>query len=93
MDLLLEKLEDRRNAGIDDLPDCERALERLHNLGVLHGEVNRHNFLVANDGVKLIDFERSQEDATELSKTLEMQGLRAELSDQSGRGAGFVFSG
>ncbi|KAF1359209.1 alpha-galactosidase A [Lizonia empirigonia] len=88
--LLLEKLEDRRTAAIHDLHGCEMVLERFHNLGLLHGDVNRHNFLVDNDGVKLIDFEHSQEHATEISRTLEMQNLRVELDDLSGRGAGFV---
>ncbi|OAL56906.1 alpha-galactosidase A [Pyrenochaeta sp. DS3sAY3a] len=92
MGLLLEKVEGSRNAVISDLHDCKLALGRLHNLGVLHSDVNRHNFLVGSDGVKLIDFERCQENATELSKTLEMQSLRAELDDRSGRGASFVFS-
>lgn len=59
MGLLLEKFDDRGNVVISDLHDCEMALGRLHNLGVLHGDVNRHNFLVGKDGVKLIDFERS----------------------------------
>ncbi|KAJ8113761.1 hypothetical protein OPT61_g4185 [Boeremia exigua] len=91
MGLLLEKLDDRRSAGISDLHDCEVALGRLHNLGILHGDVNKHNFLVGDDGVTLIDFERFQENSTELSRASEMRSLRAELEDRSGRGAGFVF--
>ncbi|KAJ4325700.1 hypothetical protein N0V94_000459 [Neodidymelliopsis sp. IMI 364377] len=86
---LLEKLEGRRNAVVRDLHDCEMALGRFHNLGLLHGDVNRHNFLVNNDGVKLIDFEHFQENATEVLRISEMQSLRAELDDRSGRGAGF----
>lgn len=90
--LLLEKLDDRRTAAIRDLHSCKMVLERLHNFGLLHGDVNRHNFLVDNDGVKLIDFEHFQEHASEISRTLEMQSLQAELDDVSGRGAGFVLT-
>ena len=89
---LLEKLEGKRHADISDLHECETALHRLHNLGLLHGDVNRHNFLVNHDGIKLIDFERFQENATEASKGLEMQSLRDELNDRLGRGAGFFFN-
>jgi tRNA A-37 threonylcarbamoyl transferase component Bud32 len=90
--LLLEKLENRRAAAICDLHNCEEVLERFHDLDLLHGDVNRHNFLVNDDGVRLIDFERSQENATEVSRILEMKSLRAELDERSGRGAGFIFT-
>ncbi|KAF2789273.1 alpha-galactosidase A [Melanomma pulvis-pyrius CBS 109.77] len=93
MGFMLEKLEDRRDASIGDLDECERALGKFHGLGMLHGDVNRYNFLVGTDGVKLIDFERFEEDAAEEGRAREMQSLRAEFVDQSGRGAGFVFSG
>lgn len=40
----------------------------------------------------LIDFERFEEDSTEDARKKEMQSLHVEFVDQSGRGAGFVFS-
>jgi tRNA A-37 threonylcarbamoyl transferase component Bud32 len=90
---LLEKLEGRREAIINDIQNCEVTLKRFHSLGLLHGDPNRYNFLVADHGVKLIDFECSQEDTTEAARATEMQSLQAELIDQSGRGTGFMFSG
>lgn len=87
----VKKLEGRRSASVDDLPDCERALGEFHELGLLHGDVNRYNFLVGGDGVKLIDLERFQEDASVDSRTKEIQSLRAQLVDESGKGGGFIF--
>ncbi|KAH7128831.1 alpha-galactosidase A [Dendryphion nanum] len=92
MGFILEKLEDRRNASVGDLSKCELVLRKFHSFGFLHGDVNRYNFLIGKDGVKLIDFERFEEGSTENSRTREMQSLRAEFVDQSGRGAGFVSS-
>lgn len=67
------------------------ALERLHQLGYLHGDANRFNFLIAEEGVKLIDFERLQENVTRDSMHKELASLRAELTEDSGRGGGFIF--
>ncbi|OTA95093.1 hypothetical protein M434DRAFT_57462, partial [Hypoxylon sp. CO27-5] len=88
MGFLLEKIEGRP-ASIQDLSACETALRKLHELGVVHGDVNRHNFLVTEEGVKLLDFERLQENASPRSMSEELENLRAELVDESGRGGGF----
>ncbi|KAL2867389.1 uncharacterized protein BJX67DRAFT_85035 [Aspergillus lucknowensis] len=45
MGLLLDKIEGR-SASIQDLDICEAALGKLHELGFLHGNVNRCNLLV-----------------------------------------------
>ncbi|KIW11544.1 hypothetical protein PV08_10845 [Exophiala spinifera] len=59
--LVIEYIEDSRHAGPDDVEVCQNALRKLHRLGILHGDVNRHNFLVREaDGVKtitIVDFE------------------------------------
>ncbi|KAH7012321.1 hypothetical protein B0J12DRAFT_690621 [Macrophomina phaseolina] len=73
---LLEKLEGQRNASIDDLSGCEAVLVRLHGLGLLHGDANRYNFLVGQDGVRIIDFEHFQENASEQIRKKEMQSFR-----------------
>ncbi|RGP75760.1 alpha-galactosidase a [Fusarium sporotrichioides] len=57
---LIEKLEGRC-ASSDDLAICKAALERVHGLGLLHGNVNRYNFLITDQGVKLLNFELSEE--------------------------------
>jgi hypothetical protein len=89
MGFIIEKIDDRQHASLDHLKSCQIALAKFHKFG-LHGDVNRHNFLVGQDGeVTLLDFERFEEDATADSKANEMQSLRAELTDDSGRGGGF----
>jgi tRNA A-37 threonylcarbamoyl transferase component Bud32 len=86
---LLEKAEGRR-AGIADLEICQRSLQRLHDLGVLHGDVNRHNFIIApgHEAVP-IGFEKSVINADVESLAKEMSGLAEQLSEETGRGGGF----
>jgi tRNA A-37 threonylcarbamoyl transferase component Bud32 len=89
---LLEKIEGR-SASFQDLSACETALGKLHELGFVHGGVNRYNFLVTEEGVKLLDFERLRKNASPESMSKELENLRAELVDESGRGGGFIFHG
>lgn len=89
MGFLLEKIEGR-SASIQDLSACETALGKLHELGLVHGDVNRYNFLVTEEGVKLIDFETLRENASPESMRKELENLRTELVDESGRGGGFI---
>ncbi|KAL2015244.1 hypothetical protein VTK56DRAFT_5950 [Thermocarpiscus australiensis] len=92
MGLLLEKIEGRP-AAFHDLSVCEAALKELHSRGLVHGDVNRYNFLITGEGAKLIDFERLQENASDELRSMELESLRAELVDESGRGGGFIFHG
>lgn len=92
MGFLLEKIEGR-HASIEDLDICEIALGKLHDLGLLHGDANRYNFLIAEEGVKLIDFECLQENASLESMREESESLRHELTEESGRGGGFIIQG
>lgn len=91
MGFILEKLEGRPAAS-GDLSSCETAIRKLHGLGLLHGDVNRYNFLVTQQGVKLLDFECAQENASEESMRKDLEYVRAGLIDQSGLGGGFMFS-
>jgi RIO-like serine/threonine protein kinase len=90
MGFLLEKIEGRP-ASFQDLSICEAALGKLHKLGLIHGDVNRYNFLVTKEGVKLFDFERFLENASPESMLKELENVRAELVEESGRGGGFIF--
>ena len=89
MGFLLEKLVGR-SASIQDLSVCESALRKLHELGFFHADVNRYNFLITEEGVKLLDFERLEENASPESMWKELESLRAELVDEPGRGGGFT---
>ena len=92
MGFLLEKIEGRP-ASFEDLSICEGALRKLHELGFVHGDVNRYNFLITEDGAKLLDFEHLRENASPELMRRELETLRAELVDESGRGGGFMFHG
>ncbi|KAI1148380.1 alpha-galactosidase A [Nemania diffusa] len=88
---LMEKLEGRF-ACLDDLPRCAALLRRLHglgDLGLVHGDVNRYNFIVeeGHDGcVRLVDFEHAQ-DYDETLAQAELESLSAELTEETGRGS------
>ncbi|KAI9702629.1 MAG: hypothetical protein M1820_006135 [Bogoriella megaspora] len=88
MGLLLEKLEGNY-ASIDDLTRCEAVLRQLHGMSLIHGDVNRFNFLV--DGIKdcvhLLDFEHVR-DFDENNAHLEIESLSTELCEDTGRGKG-----
>jgi len=79
---LLEKLEGRI-ACIEDISACEVAVRRLHTLGVIHGDLNRHNFVVDkhSGNVHLIDFENA-EDYSNIKATKEIDSLKDQLKTQ-----------
>ncbi|OTA60871.1 alpha-galactosidase A [Hypoxylon sp. EC38] len=88
MGFLLGKV-DGEPACANDLVNCDALLRRLHRLGLVHGDVNRHNFLVDRTpgGVtRLIDFEHVEE-FDERSAEAELQSLPAELAEETGRGS------
>lgn len=89
---LLEEIEGR-SESFQHLSVCKTALGKLHELGFVHGDMNRHNFLVTDEGMKLLNFERLRENASSESMSKESGTLRAELADESGRGGGFIFNG
>lgn len=75
-----------------DFGTCEIALQQLHNLDILHGDINRDNIFITDEGAKFIDFEESCVGAAEnkedwdKKKSDEMQSLMGKLSDNSGMG-------
>lgn len=52
-----------------------------------------YNFLVTEEGVKLPDFESSQENPSRESMQKKLDSLRLELTEDSGRGGGFTVQG
>jgi len=82
---LMEELTGR-HAGVEDLCQCSEVVVRLHDLGFTHNDLNKFNFIVTTDGVRLLDFEgMAAEDNKEVLQE-ELKGLEAHLRDESGIG-------
>jgi RIO-like serine/threonine protein kinase len=58
-------------------------------LGLAHGDLNRFNFIVGKCGAKLIDFENAKVGKNMELMQCEVEGLVNQLTEESGRGAGF----
>ncbi|PYH90238.1 hypothetical protein BO71DRAFT_402374 [Aspergillus ellipticus CBS 707.79] len=56
MGVILEEVVGYR-PGIEDLEVCREGLQRLHDLDIVHGDINRDNMFITDEGVKFIDFE------------------------------------
>ncbi|KAL8694132.1 MAG: hypothetical protein Q9218_001185 [Villophora microphyllina] len=82
---VIKKLEGR-HACVDDMATCMEVVHRLHYLGILHGDLNQHNFIVQSDGAALIDFETCIKSRDRNKMTAELQGLERELLDNPGKG-------
>ena len=88
---LLAKL-NAEPASIEDLPNCEALVRRLHGLKLIHGDVNRYNFLVdriSGGKTHLIDFEHVMDYDEDLAKA-ELLSLPTELAEETGRGTTVV---
>ncbi|KFY30871.1 hypothetical protein V494_08038 [Pseudogymnoascus sp. VKM F-4513 (FW-928)] len=86
MGFLIEHVEGR-HAGIEDLDACEAVVRRLHGLGIVHGDLNRYNFLISEEGgAVLIDFETAKRSGDTEAMEGEVKGLREKLLDESGNG-------
>ena len=84
---LMEKAEGTP-AGLNDLTSCQALVRRLHDLGLVHGDVNRYNFVVdrrPNGLTLLVDFEHA-EGYNEDTAWKEIESLPSELTEETGRG-------
>ncbi|KAK0753435.1 hypothetical protein B0T18DRAFT_452276 [Schizothecium vesticola] len=85
---VLEYISNAGAAGPGDLAACQSVLQKLHSLGVKHGDINKHNFLVRDDGrVVLLDFETATKDVSRDELEAEYQRLTESLQDPSLRRA------
>ncbi|WPH02137.1 Hypothetical protein R9X50_00499200 [Acrodontium crateriforme] len=85
--ILLERL-DGQFASADDLPDCANTLRRLHEIGLIHGDVNRYNFIVDKQRkqVSMVDFEHAAA-LDEFTAKMELQSLASSPITGSGTAA------
>ena len=89
MGMLIEKLEGKR-ARIEDISAFEAAVRRLHTLGIVHGDLNRRNFVLDEQSeiVRLIDFEHAK-DYTNVEAKEEIDLLKDQLVEDTRRGSGY----
>ena len=83
---IIEKVVGGKHATPDDLSLCETTLSRLHRLGIKHGDINKHNFLIHDGRATLIDFDTAMRDSKEEDLAAEFQSLLEHLEDTSGKG-------
>ncbi|WEW61601.1 hypothetical protein PRK78_007092 [Emydomyces testavorans] len=85
---LMEDLSGGRTPDIKDLDACRKTVHTLHGLGIVHGDLNRHNFLMAAGDAKVFDFEAASTPAEFelLAAEEEMRSLPGKLQDESGVG-------
>ncbi|KAL4816903.1 hypothetical protein BDW67DRAFT_161097 [Aspergillus spinulosporus] len=71
---------------IQNLDECRETARRLHASGIIHGDLNRYNFLMTDSGAKVFDFEVSvaEGDADPAAAEEEMKTLESKLKDESG---------
>ena len=79
---------DARHATPADLETCSQALAKLHQLGMLHGDVYRYNILVTSQGVTLIDFANARKSEDPAAFEEEMQILEERLHSELGKPGG-----
>jgi len=87
---IIERITDYHHATPEHLSLCQLTLMKLHRLGIKHGDINKHNFLIHDGKATLIDFDHSTQcnDANTLDE--EFLTLPEELRDISGRGGKIV---
>ncbi|TLD04569.1 hypothetical protein E2P81_ATG10614 [Venturia nashicola] len=86
MERLKDEVGDARHATPADLDICSQALAKLHGLGILHGDINKHNILITTGKATLIDFANARRGIDESEFEEEMKMLKAALCDDSNVG-------
>lgn len=83
---ILARISPAEHATSDDFDACLQALSALHDLGIKHGDINKHNFLIHYGRAILIDFDNAFRNASSAELEEERSQLLSQLEDNSGRG-------
>ena len=86
MERVADEIGDARHATPADLEICRQALAKLHNLGILHGDLVKYNILITSKGATLIDFSTARKSDDNFAFEEEMKILKTELCSNSDRG-------
>ncbi|CZS92841.1 uncharacterized protein RAG0_03333 [Rhynchosporium agropyri] len=92
MGFLPENIEGRR-AAIGDLSACKSIPRKLHALGLIHRDVNKHNFLITEHGPVLIDFVTAEKSNDTKAMEVKLEGLEKQFLDELGIGSKEVEEG
>ncbi|KAH2761566.1 hypothetical protein KXW10_000388 [Aspergillus fumigatus] len=87
---LMERVTNARHACLNDIAACQQTLGRLHQLGILHGDINRFNFLIHGSKAVLIDFDTARKCDDQDALRKEFEALPGYLQDTSRRGGGGI---
>lgn len=90
---LIARIADCRHATPEDFTLCHSVLSKLHKLGIKHGDINKHNFLIHDGKATLIDFDNASRPASDDELEVEVHELLDQLRDTSGRGGQVVENG
>lgn len=73
---------------IHNLKHCEKTVRLLHTCGIVHGDLNKYNFLMTEHGAKIFDFEASaaRGEVDPSAAEEELKSLPGKLTDESGIG-------
>jgi tRNA A-37 threonylcarbamoyl transferase component Bud32 len=88
--IVMVRIADCRHATPDDFALCYQALSKLHRIGIKHGDINKHNFLIHAGGATLIDFDNASRTTSSKELETEMCSLQEQLSDMPGRGGRMI---
>jgi hypothetical protein len=78
-----------RHARPTDLQLCRTVVSNLHSLGIYHGDLNKHNFLIQPSRAYLIDFEASRKVSNQQLLISELNGLEREICSESKKGGNY----
>lgn len=82
----MEHIAYAHHAEPEEILSCQEALERLHKLGIQHGDVNKHNILIREEYATLIDFACATQCHAPGLLAAELDSLGLKLYEPSGRG-------
>ena len=68
-----------RNPAKGDWPKCKAAVDKLHAIGIKHGDLHKCNILVREHDAVLIDFSESTDVGVEIAKQESMGFLEQQL--------------
>ncbi|KAJ5211655.1 uncharacterized protein N7498_003301 [Penicillium cinerascens] len=83
---IMARITHSRHPTPGDIDVCRLALLKLHKLGIKHGDINKHNFLLHNGNVTLVDFDSATRVTSQEELDEELHSLDSQLRDTSGLG-------